>query len=277
MKKFSEQCPPNLLNSLLDPCISVVDTPVSVEVRDFAAWYGHNPVLKNINVQFNQHQIHCIVGPSGSGKSTLIRSINRINDDTAQFRRQGDILFQGESVHKFKPVTELRRQIGLVFQKPCVFPKSIAENVLFGLQFDRTLSRWQRRQIVEEKLTAVSLWPEVCHRLEQMADCLSIGQQQRLCIARTLALNPRVLLLDEPTSSLDPSSTRVIEDLMLQLKDRYTIIFVTHNILQARRIADHLVFLCDGQVIEQGEKERLFKNPAKKQTWDYLNNEYCKC
>jgi phosphate transport system ATP-binding protein len=165
----------------------------------------------------------------------------------------------------------------MVFQKPCVFPNSIRENVLFGLQFNRTLSVQQRQVIMEEKQKAVGLWDEVVQRLDSPAKELSLGQQQRLCIARTLVVDPQVLLLDEPTSSLDPVSNRAIEDLMLQLKDCYTIIFVTHNILQAKRIADHLIFMCDGKVIEQGDKEQLFNNPDKKQTWDYLNNEYCYC
>lgn len=248
-----------------------------IQVQQFNAWFERNHVLNDINLSFNQHQINCIIGPSGSGKSTLIRSINRINDDLSTFRYQGNILFRESSVYAEKDATTLRTQIGMVFQKPCVFPKSIAENVLFGLKFCKKLSAHECRTIVEEKLKAVALWPEVKHRLDEPATALSIGQQQRLCIARTLAVNPDVLLLDEPTSSLDPVTSRAIEDLMLQLKERYTIIFVTHNILQAKRIADRLIFICDGRVIEQGNKEKLFKSPEQQQTWEYLNNEYCQC
>jgi phosphate transport system ATP-binding protein len=249
----------------------------SIEVRRYNAWFDQNKVLRDINLQFNQHQINCIIGPSGSGKSTLIRSVNRINDDIASFKCQGEILFTGNNILVEKNVPAMRKQFGMVFQKPCVFPNSIRENVLFGLQFDKTLTQQQRFIILQEKLTAAALWDEVQYRLDAQATDLSLGQQQRLCLARTLAVNPQVLLLDEPTSSLDPMSSRAIEDLMLQLKDHYTIIFVTHNILQAKRIADRLIFICDGQVIEQGDKEQLFKNPAKQQTWDYLNNEYCYC
>jgi phosphate transport system ATP-binding protein len=248
-----------------------------IQIRQFNAWFGRIQVLKNINLQFNRHQINCIIGPSGSGKSTLIRSINRINDDISSFKCQGEILFNGNNIFADRNVTAIRKQLGMVFQKPCVFPNSIRENVLFGLQFNKVLSQQQRQTVLENKLKAVALWGEVKQRLDAPATELSLGQQQRLCIARTLAVDPQVLLLDEPTSSLGPVSNRAIEDLMLQLKDRYTIIFVTHNILQAKRIADRLIFMCDTQVIEQGDKERLFKNPAQQQTWDYLNNEYCFC
>lgn len=248
-----------------------------IDVRQFTASFDQIRILKNIDLRFNKHQINCIIGPSGSGKSTLIRSINRINDDIDTFSHQGEILFNGKNIYAEKEVNELRTKIGMVFQKPCVFPKSISKNVLFGLQFSKKLSVNQRQAIIEEKLKAVALWNEVKHRLDDQATALSIGQQQRLCIARTLAVNPQVLILDEPTSSLDPTSSRAIEDLMLQLKDRYTIIFVTHNILQAKRISDRLIFMCEGQVIEQGAKEKLFMQPEKQQTWDYLNNEYCQC
>jgi len=256
--------------------IEEIQTPC-IQIQQFNAWFDQIQVLKDINLQFNLHQINCIIGPSGSGKSTLIRSINRINDNIASFKYQGEILLRSINILAEQDVTAIRKQLGMVFQKPCVFPNSIHENVLFGLQFNKTLSVQQRQNIVEEKLKAVALWQEVQHRLNSPATDLSLGQQQRLCIARTLAVDPHVLLLDEPTSSLDPVSSRAIEDLMLQLKDRYTIIFVTHNILQAKRIADRLIFMCDGKVIEQGDKEQLFNSPAKRQTWDYLNNEYCYC
>ena len=265
------------VSKLLDQLVAADNAQSLIEICGFNAWFGRSQVLENINLVFNKHQINCIVGPSGSGKSTLIRSIDRINDDVATFRQEGKIIFDGKDIYTLKDVTRLRTLIGLVFQKPCVFPRSIGENVLFGLQFLTKLSKQQKQITVEKNLKAVALWDEVNHRLEEQADCLSIGQQQRLCIARTLAVNPQVLLLDEPTSSLDPTSCRVVEDLMLQLKDQYTIIFVTHNILQAKRIADRLVFMCEGKIIEQGDKTQLFEKPKKQQTWNYLNNEYCKC
>lgn len=265
------------LAQLLERVVIEEHQPSLIDVRQFSASFKQARVLENIDLSFINHQINCIVGPSGSGKSTLIRSINRINDDIATFSHQGEIFFNGKNIFQEKDATLLRTKIGMVFQKPCVFPKSIRENVLFGLQYSKKLSKQQKQAIVEEKLKAVSLWNEVEHRLNDQANALSIGQQQRLCIARTLAVNPQVLLLDEPTSSLDPASSRAIEDLMLQLKHRYTIIFVTHNILQAKRISDRLIFMCDGRVIEQGDKEKLFNDPDKQQTRDYLNNEYCRC
>ena len=267
---------PGVTQLLQQVAIEDSQTPC-IKMQQFNAWFDNIQVLKDINLQFNLHQINCIIGPSGSGKSTLIRSINRINDDIATFRHQGEILLKGTNLLAEQDVATIRKQLGMVFQKPCVFPNSIRENVLFGLQFDNTYSQQQRQAIMEDKLKAVALWNEVQQRLDSPATELSLGQQQRLCIARTLAVGPQVLLLDEPTSSLDPVSCRAIEDLMLQLKDRYTIIFVTHNILQAKRIADRLIFMCDSQVIEQGNKEQLFNNPVKQQTWDYLNNEYCYC
>lgn len=250
----------------------------AVTVSDFHAWFGDAHVLDGVAVGFKEFQINCIVGPSGSGKSTLIRSINRMNDDVEGFRCHGGILINGRNIlTRAENTATLRKAVGMVFQKPVVFPKSIAENVLFGIRHDRKLSRQEKLQIVEENLKSVSLWKEVRHRLDEKAGSLSIGQQQRLCIARTLAVKPAVILLDEPTSSLDPVSARAIEDLMIELKKEYTIIFVTHNIQQARRIADRLIFMCNGQIIEQGPKEKLFQHPETEQTRKYLNEEYCDC
>ncbi|MFQ5738529.1 MAG: phosphate ABC transporter ATP-binding protein [Acidobacteriota bacterium] len=250
----------------------------ALEVRHLSVWFHEMPILKDIHVSFPSHRITCIIGPSGGGKSTLIRSLNRMNDEVNGFSASGSIHFRGRPIDEaFSDVASLRREVGMVFQKPCVFPRSIRENVLFGIWHARRLSNEARGRIVEENLKAVSLWKEVSHRLDDKADGLSIGQQQRLCIARTLAVRPRVILLDEPTSSLDPVSTKAVESLMLDLKDQYTLVFVTHNIQQARRIADHLVFICAGQVIEQGPKKRLFSHPVKEQTRNYLNEEYCEC
>jgi phosphate transport system ATP-binding protein len=253
-------------------------TVAVLETVDFNAWFGDTRILTDINIAFAKHRINCIVGPSGGGKSTLIRCINRLNDDLQDFTVQGGIDFNGRnSYDRNIDVTQLRSKIGIVLQKPCVFPKSIRENVLFGIQHLRKLSKQDKSNIVEKTLSAVSLWREVAHRLDDPAESLSLGQQQRLCIARTLAVNPEVILLDEPTSALDPIATRAIETLLLKLKTRYTLIFVTHNILQAKRIADKLVFLCDGQVVEQGDKDQLFNNPRDKRTRDYLHDEFCAC
>jgi len=249
-----------------------------IEFKNFQVWIKENHILNNIDLNIPKNEITCIIGPSGSGKSTLIRSINRINDEVSGIDIRGEILFNGLSINeKNTDVAQLRTQIGMVFQKPCIFPKSIKENVLFGIQHLKKISKLEKLQIVEENLKAVSLWKEVAHRLNDKAISLSIGQQQRLCIARTLAIKPEVILLDEPTSSLDPVSTRAIEDMMVKLKEDYTIVFVTHNIKQAKRIADNLVFICDGKIIEQGSSSRIFSCPTNPQTKAYLTDEYCDC
>jgi phosphate transport system ATP-binding protein len=250
----------------------------AVNLEDFHVWFGEAHILRGIDVGLQEYRINCIVGPSGSGKSTLIRSINRMNDEAADYSFKGAIYVNGENIlDKSVNVARLRTVIGMVFQKPCVFPKSVSENVLFGIQHLKKLSRQEKLQIVEDHLKSTYLWKEVSHRLHDNAVSLSIGQQQRLCIARALAVKPKVILLDEPTSSLDPVSTRAIEDLMLELKQKYTIVFVTHNIQQAQRVADHLIFMCNGRIIEQGTKQKLFSTPEKDQTRKYLNEEYCDC
>ncbi len=257
------------------------DAPLAktaVEMAGFHTWIGQAHILRDVNAKLEANRINGIIGPSGGGKSTLLRSINRMNDDTDGLANKGRILIDGRDVlAKDEDVIRLRTEVGMVFQKPCVFPKSIAENVLFGVSHQRKLSKTEKADIVETNLKAVSLWKEVEHRLDAQASSLSLGQQQRLCIARSLAVNPRILLLDEPTSSLDPVSSRSIEDLMTSLKGNYTIILVTHNIQQARRIADKLIFICDGKIIEQGSKTQLFQNPTHEQTKKYLQEEFCDC
>ena len=249
-----------------------------IELINFDAGFNHAHVLKNINLNFKNNSINCIVGPSGSGKSTLIRAINRINDEVDTYFSQGEIrINQNNILSKNTNLAELRKNVGMVFQKPCVFPKTIIENVCFGVQHHQKLTSLEKNDLCEENLKAVSLWNEVKHRLNDHAGFLSIGQQQRLCIARTLAIKPKVILLDEPTSALDPVSTRAIEDLLLKLKADYTIILVTHNIQQAKRIADEVIFICNGEVIEQGSKTDLFNSPKSDLTRKYLNEEYCDC
>ncbi len=250
----------------------------SIEVNQLNVWFNDNHVLYNIDTIFFKNQINCIVGPSGSGKSTLIRSIDRINDDIQGFIMDGEISFDSNNIYDKKiDVVELRKNIGMVFQKPCVFPKSISENLLFGIKHSKKILKIDKQRLIEEKLKSVSLWKETSHRLNDPASSLSVGQQQRLCIARTLAVEPKVILMDEPTSSLDPISTRAIEQLILKLKEKYTIIFVTHDIQQAKRIADNLVFMCEGKIIEQGSKEKLFYSPENEQTKAYLRSEVCDC
>lgn len=249
-----------------------------IDALEFNVWINDAHILENIHLSIPENEISCIIGPSGSGKSTLVRSFNRINDDIEGINIQGSLKFHDTNINAPNRDTALlRSKIGMVFQKPCVFPKSISENVLFGIQRQKKLSQTERLKIVEENLKAVSLWKEVSHRLKDSAMSLSAGQQQRLCIARALAVKPEMILMDEPTSSLDPVSARAIEETILKLKEDYTIVFVTHNIKQAERIADHLIFLCDGKIIEQGPVNKLFQNPENSRTKEYLKNEFCDC
>lgn len=235
-------------------------------------------ILNNINFTIKRNRINCIIGPSGAGKSTLIRSFNRINDEVDGLETGGHVRFNGRNIYDNDiDVSELRSRIGMVFQKPAVFPVSIRDNVLMGIRHHKKLSRLEELEITERNLKAVSLWKEVSSRLDDKAASLSVGQQQRLCIARTLAVEPEVILLDEPTSALDPHSSKSIEELMIKMKEKYTIVIVTHNISQARRISDELIFMCEGKVVEFGKKTQLFDSPGHKQTERYLMKGYCDC
>lgn len=252
--------------------------PLAVELQDINVWYKNLQILKDINIGVLKNSVTCIIGPSGGGKSTLIKSINRINDETDGFLLKGSLFLNGEDVYSAKTdISEVRRKIGMVFQKPTVFPRSIRENVLFGIHHYKKLSKNEADEIAEANLKAASLWNEVSNRLNEKATTLSIGQQQRLCIARTLAVKPEVILLDEPTSALDPASSAAIENLILNLKKEYTIINVTHNLEQAKRIADNVIFLCDGKVIESADNKTFFNSPSLTQTRDYINTLSCVC
>ncbi len=252
--------------------------PNCFRVKNFSVRISNTLILKKLNLSIERNMIHCIMGPSGAGKSTLIRCFNRISDETDQLSTDGKIFYKGQNIFgRSQDTSELRRNVGMVFQKPAVFPKSIRENVLMGVQYHKKLNRVEKLQLAEEKLKAVSLWNEVSHRLDEPARSLSAGQQQRLCLARTLAVEPDVILLDEPTSALDPVSAREVENLMLRLKNDYTIVFVTHNIQQAYRIADHVTFMCEGKIIESGTKDQIFSRPNHQQTKNYLNEDFCDC
>ena len=252
------------------------DTP-AIRLENFQAWFGEGCVVNAAALDFPSHQITCLVGPSGSGKSTLLRSLNRINDDIPTYSMQGKVFVQDQCNHTdFKDITQLRSKVGMVFQRPCVFPCSIKENVLFGVR-DKSLSKIDRALLVEDCLKSAALWKEVSHRLDSPADTLSLGQQQRLCIARTLAVKPDILLLDEPTASVDPVSARALETVIQDLKQKFTIIMVTHDIRQTKRVADHVVFLCDGDVIESGSVQHMFSKTAKPKTRTYLSEEFCDC
>jgi len=265
---------------LSKPNLKLVADPaedIAITFDNFGAWFGDSCILSGLTFDVPARAITCIVGPSGSGKSTLLRSLNRINEDTPNFSTTGDLHVSGRSiVSGFSDVTELRRKVGMVFQRPCVFPCSIAENVLFGVR-EKRLSKIERREIVEDSLRAASLWQEVSTRLDENAISLSLGQQQRLCIARTLAMKPEVILLDEPTASVDPVSARAIEETIKTLSKSYTIIMVTHDLRQTRRVGNQVIFICDGKMIEAGPKAHMFSASANPKTKDYLNEEFCDC
>lgn len=243
----------------------------AVELIDFNAFYGHKDVLKNVNLGFDSNSISAIVGPSGCGKTTLLRSINRTAEMERSFSSQGDIRILGQSVKEVKNVSAVRRQVGMVYQTPVALPLSIKENVLFGPRYYGVKNGSEMEAIVENCLHQVALWDEVKDRLNQPASQLSGGQKQRLAIARAMAVEPQVLLLDEPCSSLDPSSTGLIEELLNELAVGLCIIIVTHNLFQAGRIADETVFMLDGQVVEKGPTTKLFSSPRSEKTRSFFS------
>ncbi len=254
----------------------VVAPAIKAEVRDLSFYYGNVRALKNINLQFLERQVTAIIGPSGCGKSTLLRCFNRMHDLYPGNRYEGQILLQPDGVNIVSPDVdpiEMRMRISMVFQKPNPFPKSIFENVAFGLRL-RGEDKATINAKIEQALRSAALWDEVKDRLHQPAYKLSGGQQQRLCIARSLATDPEILLLDEPTSALDPVATSKIEELVAELRDHVTIIVVTHNMQQAARISDYTVFLYIGELVEVDRTEHIFKNPANKLTQSYITGSF---
>lgn len=251
--------------------------PHSIHLEGFSAYYGKNCVVSDVSLKLPKKGVTSLVGPSGTGKSTILRWLNRINEETENASFSGKINVLGRDVvHGYPDVTELRRRVGMVFQQPCVFPCSIYDNMLIGLRHQK-LSKIDARSIVEAGLKSAAIWNEVHHRLEERADSLSLGQQQRLCLARSLVLKPDVLLLDEPTASIDPVSSRAIEDLVMALGRDIAVIMVTHNIAQAKRISDHVVFVCDGEIVEQGTRAHMFSSRSSKKTKTYITEEFCDC
>jgi phosphate transport system ATP-binding protein len=236
--------------------------------------YGTFQALKEINLSINTNEIIAFIGPSGCGKSTLLKTINRMNDLIEDCRIDGKVLLDGEDVYGGMDVTLLRKRIGMVFQKPNPFPMSVYDNIAFGPRTHGVKSRLKLDEAVEESLRAAAIWEEVKDRLKKNALSLSGGQQQRLCIARALAVNPEVLLMDEPTSALDPISTSKIEDLAAELKKRYTIVIVTHNMQQAARISDRTAFFLLGEMIECNATEAIFSMPQDKRTEDYITGRF---
>ena len=245
--------------------IDLAAEDICIEVRNLDLFYGEAQALKGIHLKIPRHRVTAFIGPSGCGKSTLLRCFNRMNDLVDSCRVQGEIL---------RDVAELRRKVGMVFQKPNPFPKSIYENVAYGLRLQGINKKRLLDEVVEWALKGAALWDEVKDRLEDNAFGLSGGQQQRLVIARAIAIEPEVVLLDEPASALDPISTLKIEELIYELKSRYTIVIVTHNMQQAARVSDFTAFMYLGELIEHDSTHKLFTNPAKKATEDYITGRY---
>lgn len=250
-----------------------------IETKNLDLYYGSTQALKSINMQIPKNSVTALIGPSGCGKSTFLRTLNRMNDLIGNVKIEGDVLFENENIYGSNgsaeyDVIELRKKVGMVFQKPNPFPMSIYENVAYGPRIHGVKDKATLDTIVESSLKKAALWEEVKDRLNKNALGLSGGQQQRLCIARVLAVEPEVLLMDEPTSALDPISTQKVEELIDELKDNYTVIIVTHNMQQAGRISDYTAFFLNGEVIEFNTTEKLFSLPRDKRTEDYITGRF---
>ena len=264
---MSDCCPPP----------AVTDVAPILETRRLEVLANGKPLVRNVTLQVTPGQVFGIIGPSGAGKSTLLRSLNRLTDLIPGLSVTGDVLLHNESIYASGvDVNALRAKVGMLFQQPVIFPASITENVLFGAKRLRPLARGERADLVESALTEAALWTEVKDRLRSPANSLSVGQQQRLSLARTLAVQPEVILMDEPTSALDPRSTQAIEDLILRLKERHTIIIVTHNVTQARRVTDWIACVCVregvGEIVESACCDAVLDNPQCREVIEYLSH-----
>lgn len=246
-----------------------------ITAKDLCLWYGENQALKNIDIAIPENSITAFIGPSGCGKSTFLKTLNRMNDLIPIVKITGDVTYNGTNIFdKTVDVNELRRDIGMVFQKPNPFPMSIYDNIAYGPRTHGITSKIKLDEIVEQALRDAAIWDEVKDRLKKNALGLSGGQQQRLCIARALAVQPKVLLMDEPTSALDPISTSRIEELVLELKDKYTIVMVTHNMQQAVRVSDYTAFFLLGELVEFGKTDNIFSQPRDQRTEDYITGRF---
>ena len=255
--------------------LSMDNETIKIQVNDLKLFYGNDQALKGVDLVIPERKVTAFIGPSGCGKSTLLRCFNRMNDLVDVCRITGEIIIGGKNIYdRDVDVAELRRNVGMVFQKPNPFPKTIYENVAYGLRLQGVRSKRMLDETVEKSLRAAALWDEVKDRLHDNAFGMSGGQQQRLVIARAIAIQPEVLLLDEPASALDPISTLKIEELINDLKDQYTIVIVTHNMQQAARVSDYTAFMYMGELIEYGDTNTLFTNPSKRQTEDYITGRY---
>jgi len=243
--------------------------------KDLNLWYGETHALKNVNISIPEKSITAFIGPSGCGKSTFLKTLNRMNDLIPSVKITGEVCYNGQNIYDSSvDVNELRREIGMVFQKPNPFPMSIYDNIAYGPRTHGIKSKVKLDEIVEQSLRDAAIWDEVKDRLKKNALGMSGGQQQRLCIARALAVKPKILLMDEPTSALDPISTSRIEELAIELKKSYTIVIVTHNMQQAVRISDNTAFFLLSELIEYGETEKLFSQPTDKRTEDYITGRF---
>ncbi len=246
-----------------------------ITASDLCLWYGEHQALHNIGMEISEKSITAFIGPSGCGKSTFLKTLNRMNDLVPNVKITGEVSYRGENIYASGVnVNELRRQVGMVFQKPNPFPMSIYDNVAYGPRTHGITARAKLDELVEQSLRAANLWEETKNRLKKSAMGMSGGQQQRLCIARALAVEPDVLLMDEPTSALDPISTSKIEELVIELKKKYTIVIVTHNMQQAVRISDRTAFFLLGELIEYDDTEALFSKPSDKRTEDYITGRF---
>lgn len=267
------------INTSIDPSImraaTTSETRVCMHVKDLSLYYGETQALKNISFEMKRNHVTAFIGPSGCGKSTLLRCFNRMNDLVDSVRTEGKILLDDKNIYDHDvDITALRQRVGMVFQKPNPFPMSIFENVAYGLRLQGVSKRRVLEEKIEWALKGAALWDEVKHRLDENALGLSGGQQQRLVIARAIAIEPEILLLDEPASALDPISTLKIEELIYELKSQYTILIVTHNMQQAARVSDETAFMYLGEMVEFGDTNKIFTNPNKKQTEDYITGRY---
>lgn len=258
-----------------EPEKPVAQARAVLECRQLTIKYSGKAAVRSVNLSIPEHKITAIIGPSGCGKSTMLRHLNRMNEFIADVTTEGEVLYRGINLYgKNVDPVEVRRRIGMVFQKPNPFPKSIAENVAWGPRINGMVEKRQLPMLVENSLRQAGLWEEVKDRLDHSGLGLSGGQQQRLCIARALAMQPEVILMDEPCSALDPISTQRIEDLLFELKDRYTIVIVTHNMQQASRVSDYTAFFNLGQLVEFGETQQVFTRPHEKRTEEYVTGRF---
>lgn len=245
-----------------------------LSIKDLDLYYGDNQALKKINMNIKENKVTALIGPSGCGKSTFLRTLNRMNDLIDNVKIKGSIEVDGEDIYKSEDVIKLRTKVGMVFQKPNLFPMSIYDNVAYGPRTQGMKDKKILDKIVEESLRGAAIWDEVKDRLKASALGLSGGQQQRICIARAIAMKPEVILMDEPTSALDPISTAKVEELIETLKDDYTIVIVTHNMQQAARVSDYTAFFLNGEVVEFSETKTMFTTPKDKRTEDYITGRF---